>query len=418
MESPPRTTPAAAPAHVEVLDGMRGLLTLLVLVHHVVSAFLYALPLDELSRHKPSLVFAEGSAVALPMYFVISGFVIFLPAARGNGKLGSLRWYVLRRVARIVPAYFLCLGIQLLVWPFLFSDVPSPMGSRRGVELVMGHLVFLQKLLFDERDIGFGLNGSVWTLTLEEFFYATIPIFSLWVFRFPRRMFAATLLVTLGWRLGSYYLPELAWAIHAPTPDYRLPSHLFHQFPGYAFQFVTGSLVALLYVRLWGKWTTPKWWTLSKLVHAFCLVSIALAMLRIGFLTKHREITRDVTYDMVPALLFAAMILVVALGPAGPKKLYTNPFCRFFGDISYGVYLWHMLLIQVVYRYGGTKVMAPEQAILTYLAWVVPGSLFLGWASFRFVERPLSLYVKKLYQEQQRSSVMSIPVEAAAIGPR
>ena len=402
MESTSGSAPTA-PAHVEVLDGMRGLLTLLVLVHHVVSAFIYALPEHEGTGYPAYLVFAEGSAVALPMYFVISGFVIFLPAARGNGKLQSLRWYALRRIARIVPAYYACIAVQLLAWPFLFGESPSPMATRRGIELVLGHLVFLQKLLFNEVDIGFGLNGSVWTLTLEEFFYASIPLLSLFVFRHPRAAFFGSLGFTLAWRLAMFYLPEVAGAIGAPAPDYLLPSHLFHQFPGYLFQFLTGSVVALLYVRWWGKWSTSKWWTASKAVHAVCLVLLALAMLRVGFLEKYRGIVRDITYDMVPAFVFAVMILAVALGPAGPKKLYANRFCRFFGDISYGVYLWHMLVIQVVFRYGGVYGMAPGRVILTYMLWVVPVSILLGWLSFRLIERPLSQFVKRLYQQEVRS---------------
>lgn len=382
---------------------MRGLLTLLVLVHHVVSAFIYALPGHEGTGYPGYLVFAEGSAVALPMYFVISGFVIFLPAARGNGKLQNLRWYALRRIARIVPAYYVCIATQLLVWPFVFSNTPTPMASQRGVELVLGHLVFLQKVLFNEVDIGFGLNGSVWTLTLEEFFYATIPILSLVVFRHPRATVFGALAFTLAWRIVAFFLPEVAAAIGAPAPDPLLPSHLFHQFPGYLFQFLTGSVVALMYVRWWGKWTTAKAHRTTTLVHGLCLVIIALAMLRVGFITKYRGIMRDVTYDMVPAFVFALMIFVVTIGPAAQKKLYANAFCRFFGDISYGVYLWHMLVIQVVYRHTDVRNLGPEQAILTYMMWVTPFSILLGWLSFRLIERPLSLFVKRLYQDELRS---------------
>src|SRR5689334_19987846 len=103
----PAARRGGAPAHVPVLDGLRGLLTLLVLVHHIVGAVLYGLPPAEATAWEPWFVFAQGTAPALPMYFVISGFVIFLPAARNQGNMGDLGWYATRRIARIVPAYYL-----------------------------------------------------------------------------------------------------------------------------------------------------------------------------------------------------------------------------------------------------------------------------------------------------------------------
>src|SRR5262245_2559818 len=95
------------PSHVPVLDGLRGLLTLLVLIHHVVGAVVYNVPPAEAGLWKPEIAFVQGTAIALPIYFVISGFVIFLPAARGDGRLGDLGSYAVRRVARIVPAYYI-----------------------------------------------------------------------------------------------------------------------------------------------------------------------------------------------------------------------------------------------------------------------------------------------------------------------
>ena len=85
---------------------------------------------------------------------------------------------------------------------------------------------------------------------------------------------------------------------------------------------------------------------------------------------------------------------------AAPKKLYTGSVWRFFGDISYGIYLWHMVLVQVVYRYAGVQTMTPVQVISTYVACVIPASIALGWLSFRFVERPLNVLAKKLHQER------------------
>jgi peptidoglycan/LPS O-acetylase OafA/YrhL len=131
-------------------------------------------------------------------------------------------------------------------------------------------------------------------------------------------------------------------------------------------------------------------------------VAIVLLMLRVGRITElHHGIPWDITYDIVPAAVFAAMILAVILGPDQARAIYTNPVCRFLGDTSYGVYLWHMVLIQVVFRWTHLQKAPPVHSLLVFLGVVLPGSLLLGWLSFRFVERPLSLYARRVWLERQ-----------------
>ncbi len=373
---------------------MRGLLTLLVLVHHVVSAVLYGLPPADFERFRSWDVFVKGTAVALPMYFVISGFVIFLPAARNSGSLGGIGWYAVRRIARIVPAYYINVGLLLLSWPFLFPEVPSPMASRHGIGLVLGHLVFLQTVLFARSDVGFGLNGSVWTLTLEECFYASVPIVARLLFRRPFRVLVAALVLSVSFRLACFYMPEIALAMGLSEPDAELPSHVFHQFPGYAFVFALGSVTAWCYVRYFDSWSRHerKW----LLLHGASLALLPLLMWRVGRLGPWvHQIEPDITFDMVPPVVFAALMLAATFGPEWAKKPYTNKVSRFLGDTSYGVYLWHMFVIQLVYRYAALPVPTTTASFVIYLLWVTPASLGLGWLSFRFVERPFSDWIRR-----------------------
>ncbi|HVU02424.1 MAG TPA: acyltransferase [Polyangiaceae bacterium] len=400
--SPSTETGRRAPAFVPALDGLRGILTLVVLFHHVFTSVFFILPKEATASWWPHTSLLLGSEITLPIYFVISGFVIFLPAARGNGSLGDLKWYALRRVARIVPAYYVMLLVLILGWPFLIQDVPSPMATGRGVELLFGHLVFLQKALYDEVDIGFGMNGSVWTLTLEEFFYASIPLAAPFFFRRPLRTLGVAFALGLSWRLGCLFLPELARFFSAPAPDALLPAHLFHQFPGYVFQFACGSAAARLYVLNWGRFDSPAAQRALRIVHHACLLILFAELELAGiFRTPRNGIPLDLQRDMTPALVFAILILAVALGPEENRKLYTNRICRFLGDTSYGVYLWHMVLIQVVYRAFHLERATAAGAAWTLSVWVLPGSLVLGYLSFRFLERPLSLYARRVWTERQ-----------------
>jgi peptidoglycan/LPS O-acetylase OafA/YrhL len=391
---------------VPALDGLRGILTLIVLFHHVFTSVFFIVPKEATAAWWPHTSLLLGSEIVLPLYFVISGFVIFLPAARSDGTMGDLAWYAVRRVARIVPAYYVMLVVLILGWPFVITDVRSPMATPRGIQVLLGHLTFLQKALFDEVDIGFGMNGSVWTLTLEEFFYFTIPLAAPLFFRFPLRALSGALFACLAWRTACLHLPAVFAAVSVAPADPLLPSHLFHQFPGYLFPFACGSAAARLYVLYWGKLDAPRKQRALRLIHYGCLAVLAVQLDLAGrYRTFSNGVPSDFQRDLTPALVFAILILCVALGPAEAQRPYVNRVSRFLGDTSYGVYLWHMVLIQIVYRTAHLERATASEASLVLTAWVLPGSLLLGFLSFRFLERPVSLYVRRIWQERRQPAL-------------
>ena len=103
FRTPPRDdaprTAHPAPAVVPPLDGLRGLASLLVAIFHC-WVFTDARLGDGDLR---ALVAAFGRGV--DFFFVISGFVLFLPVVLREGSFGDVRAYFVRRVARIVPVY-------------------------------------------------------------------------------------------------------------------------------------------------------------------------------------------------------------------------------------------------------------------------------------------------------------------------
>src|SRR4051794_40093700 len=91
------------------LDGLRGLAALSVLVYHVALATVGA----------GAVAGAAGALhFGVPVFFVLSGLLLYLPfvRARMDGRpRPSLRRYAVRRLARIVPAYWAALlGLNAL----------------------------------------------------------------------------------------------------------------------------------------------------------------------------------------------------------------------------------------------------------------------------------------------------------------
>src|SRR5207302_5200140 len=96
------------------LDGLRGLAALSVFAVHI---WIYQLPNTMTLRRDAGTTMLFELRVAFVMFFVLSGYLLyrtFARAAVGRGDHVSIRGYLLRRAARIVPAYYLALAGSLL----------------------------------------------------------------------------------------------------------------------------------------------------------------------------------------------------------------------------------------------------------------------------------------------------------------
>ena len=96
----------------------------------------------------PGRAFVASFFIAVDMFFVISGFVLFLPTAR-DGKFGSVHAW--RRVARICPAYYASLAGFVLLWPFIAAPGSPSFFQRDQLEALAIHAVFLQRELLATR---------------------------------------------------------------------------------------------------------------------------------------------------------------------------------------------------------------------------------------------------------------------------
>lgn len=158
------------------LDGFRGLAALVVISFHVYQATWPGLK----TLDAPALLqnaFAHAGDIAVDAFFVLSGFLLlgpFLVAACGYGPWPNIRRYVAARALRILPAWWVCLTVVVLV-------------SNRHLLPQLGELALLASLqhTFD----GALLRNVVpptWTLHIEIWAYALIPIAAFVALRLAR----------------------------------------------------------------------------------------------------------------------------------------------------------------------------------------------------------------------------------------
>ena len=365
------------------LDGLRGLAVFMVVAWHCWNV----------SGNASDSAVGRLAAGLLPngiyLLFLISGFVMYLPTA-ARGRFGNVRAYALRRVARIVPAYYLSLAILLVFWP---AFVAPGMIEYPSAANVIAHLTFLfQPLaLIDDTTFaaGFAVNGPVWTLPVEAMFYLLLPLLAVPFWRHPVWGLAIALGIAIGWRLATDEI---------------------NQFPFWIGALAAGMAAAQGYVRLQELQARKRFRTVALCVQLLAVAAlVALAWVaggqdgvgdRASYLVSIRSIPISALFPLVLGLL----VLATAYAPRYTSWPVTNRAARWVGDRSYGVYVIHALVIRYIIlhvfrpdRMGGF----PEFAKWFLIAGGV--SMVYGWASYRFVELPIRRWARRVAKAWQTS---------------
>ncbi len=395
----------SAPLHLPALDGYRGLAALCVTIYH---CWLFTdAPLDRgLLR---ALVAALGLGVE--MFFVLSGFVLFLPVVRHGGRFGSLGAYARRRAARIFPAYFVALVLQAALAPWL-AGVPSPFLSLGGLATFASHLLFLQHetprwflhaLGWSGPVMGFGVNGALWSLSVEVLFYAALPLVAGAFFRHPGRGLVLAVAGGAAWRAMAWSAPSLAAATGAATAVGGAVPRLVEQIPGFAGQFACGMAAAWLFAQATAPAPNPgRAQGLAAWVrrHAAALVALGGAALLASLVAAGAlggasgGVYARQLDDLLPAAAFALLLLATPLADSRLAGLASSRVARWTGDVSYGCFLWHLPLILFFTNVLGILRGPGDGAFLGLCAVVVPSALGFGWLSRHWIEEPAMAWAR------------------------
>ena len=336
------------------MDGLRAIAALSVLLFHTVLSFHTRQVV--LGRDISFLFTYLASGVHL--FFVLSGFLLFMPYARallGGRPLPDTKSFYRRRALRILPAYYVCLAVFTVIG--LLQGAP-----QLDIGNVAAHLV----LLHDDVPLyNRTIVGVFWTLAIEWQFYLLLP----WIARGIARLMGGSR--SLG-RLVAILCGFMALAMctreAAALCIVRLP--LIHSETlaviahallllivgsqgKYLEVFAVGMLCGTLYVA---RRDVTRWmrWAGAGLVAAGVVLGVFLAQLnvqnRVTILdTFHLFLQpRDLASICGPFLIGFSYGAIV-LGVLWSGRLIRAPFeiypLRFIGFISYSLYLWHSPLI-------------------------------------------------------------------------
>jgi peptidoglycan/LPS O-acetylase OafA/YrhL len=366
---------------IGAIESLRGLAALCILSFH--AAFVSGL----IASDSPVRLFASRLDVGLPIFFLISGFLLYRPFVRARVLGTRPPWiarYATSRVLRIVPAYWVALAV-ITVWLGL-----SGVFTAKGIPIYFG---FLQVY-----DPAYRLGGLplAWTLCVEVVFYAFLPLYALLIRRLPggsRRMrlrnewLGVTAMFAVGTALNLIVLLALD-----PSPG--LASYLF-SFPAFMDQFALGMGVAVLATQAEGR-SLRALLFLDRFPITPLLISAGAFVLVVaaGLGVYSDAPTPDLRWE-ARHLLFGLVALGLILSAVFAKPehgwihaaMTTRPG-RWLGDVSYGIYLWHGLFLRQIHQWGFNP---PGPVALRWLEWIVLAALptiAFAAASWYGLERP------------------------------
>jgi peptidoglycan/LPS O-acetylase OafA/YrhL len=203
---------------LKILDSLRGIAAILVVLHHFLVFNGQEVKLKVRAAIWELLNFlSELNVEAVLFFFVLSGFCIAL-ALKGNplNNKAFINHYLYRRFKRILPIYWIALGLSLLVGLLSGKYIEEPYSWQN----LLGNLLFLQTSLYATNYwfSPYGYNGPLWSLSYEMFFYLFFPLYTLLIslkpmFRSVYRQVIILVLVSLACIVVNklVYIPYLAF---------------------------------------------------------------------------------------------------------------------------------------------------------------------------------------------------------------
>lgn len=289
--------------------------------------------------------------MAVQAFFIISGYLIMKSYHRSI----SVKEYFFKRLLRIYPAYVAVILLCAILGCFVTAlSIPQYFTSPSLYKYLGANLLFLNFLqpalpgVF-LNNLFTTVNGSLWTLKIEVAYYILVPI----IVFLQKRINVHFLYGVLFFFSVIYFLFFKHFAV---TLNNDLYLFLSRQIPGQLFYFIIGAWVCELEEKRWFFYFI-KWAGIPAIVLLFFPLPIAFQ-----------------------CLLMAINVFFIA----NIVPTIKNPYRQH--DISYGVYIFHFPVIQVLVFYGVFK-----SAPLSSVVYALIATIILSIICWLTIERPFIL---------------------------
>jgi peptidoglycan/LPS O-acetylase OafA/YrhL len=339
---------------VPALDGLRVIAALSVVTYHAMGAVYPANPVAGVIL--PSAAF---------LFFVISGFVIYRPFAAAHlagNRAPALGRFYRSRLIRVLPLWWLAVAAYLIV---------DGAGQLHGPGAWVATLLLVQ---YPWHSLRFAVIGPAWALSVEWIFYLVAPLIALAI-AFVHRRYARRKdpMLVQAWVLGL--LTVAAAVVPGARPALAL---------------LAGMGLAVFDIRRRQRRRDPVW---LRTVAGSSRILVFVTLLSWFVLARYpyksglsvQWVESDAAVLAIWIATAVAWFVPVAFGPPDrwPQSVLGSPWAQRLSMLTFGVYLWHQIVLdQVVASLGRDGSFAAH----LYLTLII--SVTITIATYWLVERP------------------------------
>ncbi|HEX2946716.1 MAG TPA: acyltransferase [Clostridia bacterium] len=383
-------------------DGIRALACLAVMLHHVSQRLSVQWQPSPVVRDINAFLLLGNTGVSV--FFVLSGFLLSYPFWKqffNGGQFPDIKQYAVRRAARIMPGYYLSFVVCSLI--ILIFGIPSQYFWIRALSGLTFTAGFNYVTFFPNE-----INGPFWSIGFEVFCYLLMPLFMFVMYRLIRkkRTFLKSLIFWLAVVAFVVFLNSL---IHAWfTPDgvrrgwqYGIIGGAKYWMPnynpiGFFLHFTVGILASGIAAWLFKISAASGKFGKRGGFDIICAFSLSCAFVLLWLVKRAPEFTlgfqRQPYYFPLYALLIGAF-LAAAPHSNIMGRILDNPFFRYTAKVSFGLYIWHYVIIYIVsitmvknYQVMGMTDLK-SWALVSLAVFAV--SYVVAALSYKFIEKPV-----------------------------
>jgi peptidoglycan/LPS O-acetylase OafA/YrhL len=375
------------------LDGIRAVAVVAVMVYHANSDWL------------------PGGYLGVEVFFVISGYLITLLLIAEHERSGTidLKSFWIRRFRRLLPALFVMM-LLLSVWVALFER--DALGKLRG-DVLAGVLYGSN---WYQIWIGAGYSAGndfaplrhLWSLAVEEQFYVVWPLVMIGFIKVGSRriaaiglwLFAGAIVVTIAVALLNYSGPQSSVVVNdlgvattdTPQAYWNIGGRLISKPDALYLSTISragGLLLGSAFAMLWRPTAIMRGPLRNKggMFDAAALLGFAGLAAMCWFVSfqpaqgVHPLLFRGGLF--LTGIASLAVIAAVTHQKAVTGKLLSLPVLLWIGTRSYGLYLYHWPIYQIIRNTAANKLQFHE-FVLAMVATVIITEL-----SYRYIETPI-----------------------------
>jgi len=325
-----------------------------------------------LSKLIPSALLVSATTSVTYLY-VLSGFVMSLVYFRPHEKF-SIGSYWTSRILRLYPLYF----ISFLLVCYYYIDYIARIKPQKTLANI-----FVVQAWWSPYAQSF--NYAAWSMTVEFFFYAIFPFFTMWAYRQATKKL---IWVSVAVWVISQVVHNILWIGYFPKHEnFLVYFPIFH-----LSSFILGAVGGIWFLRE-GRTVMIKPF-ISSLVFLGGILLVSVYVITSSTSAQMPNKLQLMTGLLAPFL--TVVIAALALDQSRISTFFNNPALVALGETSYGLYILHVPFIWIYQRALENSSLPNPQIIFDYT--FVPLMIGSGLLIHYYVDQPLRSWLKKILQ--------------------